>query len=71
MTTERLTLDDIKNKTIEHVLYRAIETHQILDVVLPDGAAVLIYPKPDLKPLPVLEGFIPSGWKDAIYDHAQ
>jgi len=21
-----------------------------------------------LKPLPVLEGFVPSGWKDAIYE---
>lgn len=24
--------------------------------------------QPSLKPLPVLEGFVPSGWKDAIYE---
>jgi hypothetical protein len=26
-------------------------------------------PAADLKPLPTLEGRIPPGWKDAIYDH--
>ena len=25
-------------------------------------------PLPRLKPLPVLEGFVPEGWKDAIYE---
>ena len=23
----------------------------------------------DLKPLPTLDGWVPPGWKDAIYDH--
>jgi hypothetical protein len=26
-------------------------------------------PAADLKPLPTLEGRVPPGWKDAIYDH--
>ena len=26
-------------------------------------------PATELKPLPTLEGRIPPGWKDAIYDH--
>ncbi len=25
-------------------------------------------PSPPLKPLPTLEGFVPEGWKDAIYE---
>ena len=29
---------------------------------------VTIKPLPRLKPLPVLEGFVPKGWKDAIYE---
>ena len=29
---------------------------------------VTIKPLPRLKPLPVLEGFIPGGWEDAIYE---
>ena len=36
-------------------------------VLLPDGKEVLIEPKPRLKPLPVLEGYVPAGWKDALY----
>ncbi len=26
-------------------------------------------PAADLKPLPILDGWVPPGWKDAIYDH--
>jgi hypothetical protein len=36
-------------------------------VVLPDGGEVLLEPKPALRPLPNLEGFVPEGWKDAVY----
>jgi hypothetical protein len=28
---------------------------------------VVIQPAPSLKPLPELEGFVPEGWKDAVY----
>jgi hypothetical protein len=31
-------------------------------------SAVTIKPLPRLKPLPVLEGFVPEGWEDAIYE---
>jgi hypothetical protein len=27
------------------------------------------FPAADLKPLPSLDGRVPPGWKDAIYDH--
>jgi hypothetical protein len=37
-----------------------------LVVRLPDGDEVVIASKPRLKPLPVLEGRVPEGWKDAI-----
>ncbi len=26
-------------------------------------------PAAELKPLPILDGRVPPGWKDAIYDH--
>ena len=35
---------------------------------MPSGDEVVIRPKPQLEPLPVLEGSIPEGWKDVIYD---
>ena len=37
-------------------------------VVLPEGASVEISPRENLKPLPELDGFVPDGWKDAIYN---
>jgi hypothetical protein len=30
--------------------------------------AVIVPSKPQLLPLPVLEGVVPQGWKDAIYE---
>jgi len=30
--------------------------------------ATPIKPSPRLKPLPTLEGFVPEGWKNAIYE---
>ena len=32
------------------------------------GETVAIQPSPRLKPLPILEGFVPDGWKDALYE---
>ena len=33
----------------------------------PDGRQVVIHAQPELKPLPLLKGQMPLGWKDAIY----
>ena len=71
MTTQMLTLDDVKNRTIEELL-RSVSTDQrVLDITLPDGTGIVIQPKPQLQPLPVLEGNLPAGWKDAIYNHVE
>jgi hypothetical protein len=67
MTTQILTLNDVKHRTVEELLRSVVNTQQILDIRLPNGAEVMIQPKPVLKELPVLEGYIPAGWKDAIY----
>lgn len=71
MTTQILTLDDVKHKTVEELLQSVSTAQQILDIMLPDGAEVVIQPKPPLKQLPILEGHIPTGWKDAIYKSAE
>jgi hypothetical protein len=36
--------------------------------VAPGDELKKIQPKRALEPLPVLEGFVPNGWKDAVYD---
>ncbi len=63
-------LDEIKNKSIEEFLLSVSQDDQILIVELPNGSEIIIQPKPNLKPLPVLEGHIPSGWKEALYNES-
>lgn len=58
MISRTLSLDDLKGRTWE----------EVLTVRLSEGETVAIQRTPDLKPLPVLEGFVPEGWKDAVYD---
>jgi len=68
MTTRTLVLDDLKGRTLEDLLREVARQHKVLRVRLPEGETVAIQPVPRLKPLPVLEGFVPKGWKDAIYE---
>lgn len=67
MSNRILTLDDLNEHTLEDVLREVAEQRQTVTVRLPEGESVIIKPAPRLRPLPVLEGFVPEGWKDAIY----
>lgn len=62
------TLDDLEDRDLEDVLRQVIARQEVLAVRLPEGETVLIQPALRLKPLPVLEGFVPDGWKDNLYD---
>jgi hypothetical protein len=66
MVHQTLPLAEIQDRLIEDVLYEVIRESKHLIVQLPDGNEVVI--KPKLEPLPILEGSIPEGWKDAIYN---
>lgn len=61
-------LEDIKNESLEEVIKTILIDHKPLTIKLSDGEQVIIQPKSMLKPLPVLNGYIPDGWKEAIYD---
>ena len=67
MVTQTITLEDIKKRPLEEVFREVARGSQHLVVQLPDGEEVIIASRPRLKPLPVLEGCIPEGWKDAVY----
>jgi hypothetical protein len=62
-----LTLDEVKGRPFEDVIQEISAQESPVTVLLPDGKAVVIDPKPRLKPLPELPGRLPEGWKDAIY----
>ena len=68
MNNRNLVLDDLKERTLEDVLREVVRRQEALTVRLPEGDTVAIQPSPHLKPLPTLDGFVPEGWKDAIYE---
>jgi len=67
MTTQTLVLEDIREQSLEEVLWDVVKHYTHLVVRMPGGEQVAIESKPRLKPLPVLEGYVPRGWKDAVY----
>jgi hypothetical protein len=60
-------LDDLKSLSIEEFLQTVLEQGTALTVQLPTGEAVIVQPQQPLLRLPVLDGSMPEGWKDAIY----
>lgn len=67
MTSQTLTLADLKAGAIEKIFQEVADQQITVTVLLPDGKEVVIEPKPQLQPLPELEGRVPEGWKDAVY----
>ena len=62
-----LTLQQLQNISLEEFFQLVIEQNRQLTVQLPTGELIIIHPVAELAPLPALEGFIPDGWKNAIY----
>ena len=67
MANRTLVLDDLKERTFEEVLREVITRQEVLIVHLPEGETVAIKPTPRLKPLPEFEGYVPAGWKEALW----
>jgi hypothetical protein len=67
MEAQTMTLEALKGQSLEGLLQQVADQRVTVTVLLPDGTEVVIEPKPRLKPLPVLEGHVPAGWKDAVY----
>ena len=67
MARQVLTLDEFKRHPIEEILQDIANQGVTLTVILPNGTAVVIESRPRLQPLPELEGYVPGGWKEAVY----
>jgi hypothetical protein len=67
MAAQTMTLEALKGQSLEGLLQQVADQRVTVTVLLPDGTEVVIESKPRLKPLPVLEGHVPAGWKDAVY----
>ena len=62
-----LTMDELKARSVEELLQEVDDTQEPVRIVLAEGHEIDIKPAPKLKPMIRLEGYIPEGWKDAIY----
>jgi len=65
-----MTLAELTQYPLKQILWTVVENQRPLTVLLSGGIEIIIQPKPVLKALPVLEGYVPQGWKEAIYDNA-
>lgn len=65
-----MTLKELTQYPLPQVLWEVVESQRALIVQLSSGVEIVIQPKPVLQALPVLEGYVPQGWKEAIYDPA-
>ena len=66
MTTQTLVLEDIRERSLEEILWNVVKDSIQIVIRMPGGEEVIIGPKPKLEPLPVLEGYVPEGWKEAV-----
>jgi hypothetical protein len=71
MTVRKVTLDELRGRSVEEVLAEVAAHEEILSVTLPGGKTMTIRPSPELEPLPLIKGTIAEGWKDAIYDRSR
>jgi hypothetical protein len=62
-----VSLDKLTNLSLEEFLKTVLKQGTALTVQLPTGETVTVEPHQTLTPLPILNGSIPEGWKDAIY----
>jgi hypothetical protein len=68
MTERQVDLNDLKGRAVDDVLREVVAQQEVLTVRLPEGDGIAIQPLPRLKPLPLLKGSVPEGWKDALYE---
>ncbi len=69
MTYETSTIEQLEDKSLKEILRSVLMDQKVLAIQF-DGDEVVIQPKRRLKPLPVLDGQIPNGWKEAIYNES-
>jgi hypothetical protein len=62
-----VTIDDVKDRTLDDLLTEVAQSHDTITVVMPEGQSVLISPGQILKPLQRFRGTTTTGWKDALY----
>ena len=66
--TRTITVEQVRGRSADELLQEVTRKQETLRIEMTAGEFVEIKPLPKLKPLIRLEGSMPTGWKDAIYD---
>ena len=60
MISQTLKLEALEKKKLKEILQAVLTNQTVLTVQFPGGEEIIIQPKPPLKPLPILNGYIPA-----------
>lgn len=73
-----VTLQELHGRTVQDLVQEVARRRESLRIRLDDGDTVIfVVPSSQnrpqdaaivLEPLPLLQGFVPEGWKEAVYD---
>lgn len=66
MAGQILNIEELRDVSVEEIVRQLLTRRDRLTIVVSEDEEVSIELKSRLKPLPVLDGKIPEGWKDAI-----
>ncbi len=68
MSQQEVKLEAVKDISLEEIILRVLKENKVLTIWVSEEQEVIIEPQQKLRPLPVLDGYVPQGWKDAVYD---
>jgi len=63
---QSITLESLRNISVEEFL-NMLRQKSAIAVQLANGESLIVQAKVELAPLPILDGYVPKGWKEAIY----
>lgn len=65
---QSIAFDSIRNISVEEFL-RLLRQKSAIAVQFSNGELLIVQAKVELAPLPILDGYVPKGWKEGIYEH--
>ncbi|MGA9382342.1 MAG: hypothetical protein WBV73_26580 [Phormidium sp.] len=65
---ETITIESIRKISGEDFL-SLLRQKSAIAVQFPNGESLIVQAKVELAPLPILDGYVPKGWKEEIYKH--
>lgn len=65
---QTITIESLRNISLEDFL-SLLRQKSALEVQFPNGESLIVQAKVELAPLPILDGYVPQGWKEEIYKH--